>query len=68
MRKSLLLLASFVGFVACNQEKKDDAAAQTTEEACPAETPAAAEKPAVPAVVETATPAPTAEDHGKTAQ
>lgn len=55
MKKSFLLLASFVGFVACNQEKKEEAAAQTTEEVCPAEAPTA------PA---TETPAAAPAEHG----
>jgi ABC-type glycerol-3-phosphate transport system substrate-binding protein len=62
MKKSLLLLASFAGLVACFGEKKDEpTAGQTTTETCPAETapaPVAAEsekkveEPAVPATTE----------------
>ena len=54
MRKSLLLLASFAGLVACfGDDKKapEGQEGQTTEEACPAATPEAA--PAAEATVVT---------------
>ena len=60
MRKSLLLLASFAGLVACFGEKKsaEGQEGQTTEEACPAAAPAEATAPAgEPAAAPAAEPA-----------
>lgn len=56
MKKSLLLLASFAGLVACFGEKKPAEGQEptTTTETCPAEAPAPEAKPAEPAAAEPA--------------
>ncbi len=61
MKKSLLLLASFAGLVACFEKKEEPTADQATTETCPvdAAAPVAAEpekkveEPAAPAAAET---------------
>lgn len=62
MKKSLLLLASFAGLVACFGEKKpaEGQEATTTEATCPAEAAPEA-KPAEHAAAPVAEPAPAAE-------
>jgi hypothetical protein len=44
LNKSLLLLVSFAGLVACPGDKKEEPADQTTTETCPADAPVVVEE------------------------